>query len=195
MATSSQRGALLERHRYINVDYDRWWDAVAGGFIEDMKAVGITVDRMYFSGFASQGDGACFEGSITDSLAYLDHHHAGQYPMIRKLIEHGGDVYAKCRHTGRYYHEYCTTFSVGADYMLAVLPCPTEFHETVAEQLQAGLDTEVAEFETSVIEQWRTYMQQLYRKLEEEYDYFTSDEAVWETLEANELTEDDEGEE
>jgi hypothetical protein len=38
-----------------------------------------------------------------------------------------------------------------------------------------------------VIEQWRTYMQDLYRKLEEEYDHLTSDEAVWETIEANEL--------
>jgi len=30
-------------------------------------------------------------------------------------------------------------------------------------------------------------MQDLYRLLEAEYDYLTGDEAVWETIEANEL--------
>jgi hypothetical protein len=38
-------------------------------------------------------------------------------------------------------------------------------------------------------------MQQLYRKLEEEYDYLTSDDGVWDTLVANELVEDLEEEE
>jgi hypothetical protein len=43
------------------------------------------------------------------------------------------------------------------------------------------------DFETAVTEQWRTYMRELYRKLEAEHEYDTSDEAVWETITANEL--------
>ena len=47
----------------------------------------------------------------------------------------------------------------------------------------------MGDFETAVTEQWRTYMHELYRKLEAEYEYLTSDEAVWETITANELIE------
>ena len=73
-----------------------------------------------------------------------------------------------------------------------MLPQPTEFHETIAEQWQGQLEDEVDAFEKDVTEQWRTYMQDLYRKLEEEYDHLVSDEAVWDTIEANELDEDEE---
>lgn len=157
-----------------------------------MKVVGITVWRSYFSGFCSQGDGACFEGTLDDALKYLDHHHKDQYPMIRKLLEHGGCVYARCEHRGNYCHENYTEFWVDADTLTGMVPQPTEFHETIVEQWQSQLEDELNDFEKGVIEQWRTYMQDLYRKLEAEYDYLTSDEAVWETIEANEL---DEGEE
>jgi len=28
MVASSQRTALLDKHRYINVEFDKWWDCV-----------------------------------------------------------------------------------------------------------------------------------------------------------------------
>ena len=187
--SSSQRTALLEKYRDINVDFD-WWQDVYEQFRTDMDAVGITVARMFFSGFWSQGDGACFIGYLGNALTYLDHHHKDQYPMIRKLLEAGGEVYARCSHRGLYYHENCTEFWVDADTLTGMLPQPTEFHERVAEQWQAALDAEVVAFEENVTDQWRTYMRELYRRLEEEYDSRTSDDAVWDTIEANELIED-----
>lgn len=192
MVTSEQRERLIERHRYINVEHDEWWDCVYADFREDMKAVGINVARMYFSGFCSQGDGACFEGSLEDTLKYLDHHHKGQYPMIRKLLENDGCIYARCENRGRYYHENSTEFWVDSDTLTGMLPQPTEFHETIAEQWQGDLEDEINDFEKDVIAQWRTYMQDLYRKLGAEYDNLTGDEAVWETIEANELDADEE---
>lgn len=187
MENLEQRERLIERHRYINVEHDHWWDCVYADFQEDMRAVGIHVDRMYFSGFWSQGDGACFEGTFDNVRTYLDHHHKDQYPMIRKLLEHEGGVYARCGHSGNYYHQYCTVFWVDSDTLTGMLPQPTEFHEAIAAQWQGELEDEVSDLEKNVIEQWRTYMQDLYGKLEDEYDYLTSDEAVWEAIEANEL--------
>jgi len=140
---------------------------VYSDFREDMKAVGINVIRMYFSGFWSQGDGACFEGTLDGAQRYLDHHHKDQYPMIRKLLEHEGEVYARCEHRGRYYHQNGTEFWVDCDTLTGMLPQPTEFHEQIAEQWQRQLEVEIADFEQDVIEQWRSYMQDLYRKLEE----------------------------
>ena len=51
----------LEELRYINVDYENWADDT----IEQIKRIGsylgIEIDQVLYSGFSSQGDGACFE--------------------------------------------------------------------------------------------------------------------------------------
>ena len=191
MVSSSQRTALLEKYRYINVEFHDWWGCVEEDFKQDMKEVGIQVDKVYFSGFWSKSDGACFAGSMSDgALKYLDHHHKDQFPMIRKLIEAGGGVYAYCKHDGRYYHEYCTSFWTDNDRFVGILECPTEFQEQVAEQWDDLLTNEMADLEEAITNQWRTYMKEVYRNLEEEYDYLTSDDEVWATIEANELIED-----
>lgn len=192
MVASSQRTALLDKHRYINVEFDKWWDCVESDFVEDMKLVGIRVDKLYFSGFHSQGGDAFFVGSLGNALTYLDHHHQGQYPMIRKLLEHGGDVWAGSRHTGRYYHSNSVTVSAGSDELWQCLTPKSELQDAVIRQWDILLSVEIVAFEEALADQWRTYMDEVYRKLEAEYEYLTSDEAVWETLEANELIEETE---
>lgn len=190
MMNSEQRDYLMEKHRYINVAFDDWWDCVYEDFKQDMREVGIDVGRIYFSGFCSQGDGACFEGRFDNLRTYLNHHHKDQYPFIRKLLEHGGNVYIESKHRGPYYHEGCTAFSIEcSEIFFHLVECPTEFHAKIADIWDDKLERELCDFERDVIEQWRTYMQDLYRKLETEYDYLTSDEAVWEAIEANELDE------
>lgn len=177
---------LVEKYRYINVEHSDWYDHVFENFREDMKAVGIDVRHMYFSGFWSQGDGACFTGALDNALIYLDHHHKDEFPMIRKLLEHHGEVYVRCQHKGRYYHENSTEFWVDADTLIGMLPQPTEFHRAIADQWQEELEMEMCRFEANVICQWQTYMRDLYRTLEAEYDHLISDEVVWETIQAME---------
>ena len=187
MVTSSQRTALLEKYSYINVEHDTWWDCVYSDFTEDMKALGIEVQRMFFSGFSSQGDGACFNGKLDNALTYLDHHHKDQYPMIRKLLDAGGMVYVNSQNDGRYFHEHCVSFWIDNDTLRGMIDQPTEFHVEVVEAWQDLLDKEMDDFTTQVEEQWRTYMRDLYRKLEAEYDCLTSEDAIWDTIVANEL--------
>ena len=190
MMNLEQRERLMEKHRYINVEFDHWWDCVYSDFKEDMREVGIDVTRIYFSGFYTQGSGACFEGGFANLRTYLNHHHKDQYPMIHKLLEHGGHVYTRCEHRGNYYHENCTDFSTEcSELFYHLVECPTEFHEQIVDTWDKQLEHEICDFERDVIEQWRSYMGDLYRKLEEEYDYLVSDEAVWDTIEANELDE------
>ena len=187
MVVSSQRTALLEKYRSINIDYDKWWDCVESDFKEDMEKVGIYVDRIFFSGFSCQGDGACFAGKLDNPLVYLDHHHKDQYPMIRKLLENGGSIYTHCKQTGNYYHENSIELWMDHDLLYAVIDQTTEFHVAVVEVWDALLDAEMTDFDTKLTEQWKTYMRDLYRKVEAEYEYLTSDEAVWETIAVNEL--------
>lgn len=186
--SSERREELLNAHRHINVDDTDWWNCVYSGFREDMKAVGIDVRRMFFSGFWSQGDGACFEGEFDNLRTYLDHHHRDQYPMIRKLLGHGGYIHITATHHGMYHHENSILFSVDwADAFYHLIECPTEFHEQVVDTWDKQLSQEIDDFERDVTEQWRTYMGDLYSRLEAEYEYLVSDEAVWEAIEANEL--------
>lgn len=189
MVASSQRTALLEKYRYINVEHNNWWDCVESDFIEDMKQVGIQVDKIYFSGFWSQGDGACFVGSLDNALTYLNHHHADQFPMLRKLIEMGGAVRATSEHRGRYYHSSSVSINAECEEFWQCANPKSELQEAVIQRWDGMVDKEIVDFEAALAEQWRTYMDDLYRKLEEEHDYLTSDDAVWDTLEANELIE------
>lgn len=189
MVASSQRTALLEKYRYINVEHNNWWDCVESDFTEDMKQVGIEVDKIYFSGFWSQGDGACFVGSLDNALTYLNHHHVDQFPMLRKLIEMGGGVWATSEHRGRYYHSSSVSINAECDPFWQCANPKSELQEAVIQRWDDMVDKEIVDFEAALAEQWRTYMDDLYTKLEEEHDYLTSDDAVWDTLEANELIE------
>lgn len=186
------KSQILDDHRYWNVDGLEWWDRVYDDFKEDMKAIGIEVDKMYFSGFWSQGDGACFEGRVCDwglflkSLGYTN-------PLF---IEHF-DKHAEfaVRHCGRYYHENCTSFS--AEFHL-----PEDYDEEEFLQLY-GYGEELRDaaliaalslpensgdaLESQFEEAFKDHMRDLYRRLEEEYEYLTSDEVVLESLEAHDM--------
>lgn len=195
MARSSQQNSLIEKYRYINVEFHDWWQDVYSGFTEDMKEVGIAVERMYFSGFYSQGDGACFVGCFDNTRTYLDKHHADQFPMIRKLLDHGGDVYATSTHTGHYYHSHSITIILEGDSLWQCIESKSELQDKIIEQWDELLTKEMSDLETAITDQWRAYMDELYDRLEKEYEYLTSDDAVWDTIEANELEEEVEEEE
>jgi hypothetical protein len=179
---------LIEKYRHINVDHDDWWDYIYGNFKKRMSEQGILVTDMYFSGFCSQGDGACFEGWIENTPLFLEKHcKPDEYPMIRKLLACGGTCSIKSEHRGHYSHEYCVWFDVTADELWRLLPTPTEFHEQVVKTWDSQLEYELPDFENDAKEVFRRYMRELYYELSTEYDYLTSDEIVWEAIQANEL--------
>ena len=56
--------SLIDKYRYYNVEHIDWWEYTYNEFTERMKQKGIGVDRMFFSGFWSQGDGASWSGDV-----------------------------------------------------------------------------------------------------------------------------------
>lgn len=185
---------LIEKHRDINTDHD-WWDCTYSDFKERMRGIGIEVDKMYFSGFCSQGDGACFEGKVDDwglflqSLGYTD----------KVLIQHATDHFRfSVKHSGHYYHENCTSFSADLctpdteteeDFIERYGPYPWDADDVRTKAWLALLNQyDSTKLEDEFEEAFKDHMRQLYKDLEAEYDYLTSDEVVWESLEANEMT-------
>ena len=187
--------SLIEKYRHWNVEHVEWWQCTYEDFKQQMGEQGIYVSDMYFSGFWSQGDGACFEGFVEDMKQYLEKNFKpDDYPMIRKLLDGGGSVKFSVKHSGHYYHENCTQFYIEADRLEHVLDAPSDFHVAVLENYDQLLDGEIVDFEKESVEIFKNFMRKFYRDLEQEYDHLTSDEAVREAIEANELT-NDEGEE
>ena len=194
---------LINKFRDINVDNDWWYDHVYEDFVESMTAYGIEVDRMFFNGFWSQGDGACFEGSVNDwglfldSCGYTEAEHSALHKLARQRRLYPFGWSFSVSHRGHYYHEECTYFHVD-------MPNPDyygreEFIENYTPydwkiddirtlawyEILTGYDYDG--LERDFTEYFKSHMRDLYRNLWAEYEYLVSDEAVWDAIEANEL--------
>ena len=158
--------------------FEDWWEFVE----EDTKNIGalmgITVDKLYFSGFWSQGDGACFEGSyeyvkggakaVKDETGGTDKDLlAIAYGLQAEQRRNFYGLSASVKQRGHYYHEFCTEIDVQDNRENAPWQVSDEVEEAIKDLL-------------------RDFMRWIYRNLEKEYEYQTSFEAVSETIEANE---------
>ena len=189
---------MIEKHRDINV-FDDWWiSSTYDSFRTQMTNKHIEVDDIRFSGFWSQGDGASFTGYIKGNARFLkDHDLTETYPWITKLLGMGGDYTLTIeRVSSHYVHEN----TIGVDLSYTCMFCHTieqddDLRSIIADRWDQHLDEEYASICGVVTEIVRGYCRELYKQLEEEYNYLTSDEAVWESIEINELDHTDEEEE
>ena len=180
-------------YREGNLDYD-WWDFMFEDFATIGNLLGIEFDTrpvklmgggtrydpcIYFSGFWSQGDGACFEGRYSYNKGALKkikehapndkvlHEIASSLQEIQKLNFYG--AYARITHRGNYNHSYSMTIDVDRD------------------------DASVVG-EDDLVQCMRDFADWMYRQLEKEYEWLNSDEVVDESIIANEYEFDEEGE-
>lgn len=188
------RDEILDKHRDWNVDHIEWWDGVYDVFRRDMDAIGIDVDKMYFSGFWSQGDGACFEGMVRDWPKFL----TSLGYTCQALISHSENSFTfRVRHSGRYYHENCTSFYADLcvpnsaddqDFAERHGPYPWDADCVRTAAWMALLNEyDSSKLEDEFEEAFKGHMRELYSRLEVEYDHLTSDESVLESLDANDM--------
>lgn len=192
------RDEILDKHRHYNTEHLEWWGSVYDDFKHDMDAIGIEVHRMYFSGFWSQGDGACFEGRVfswEDFLASLGR----KDPALITLADRAHWKF-DVEHKGHYYHENCTRF----DSCLATLDSNDALDDEEFAQVFSPYKSEIQtaawmaliadyrreDLEQEFTEAFKDHMRALYNRLEVEYDHLTSDESVLEALDANDMLED-----
>lgn len=177
------REELLEEYRYVNVDHTSWWEFIYKDMRERLEAAGFHIDNFYWTGFWSQGDGACFEGHVWSSKKFYDAHFTPeQFPWVHQLIDMNGTTDIRAEHRGPYYHAHSVSINVDIEPFEQV--CRTdELEQAAAVVWDAKLEEEFPRFEEAVTEVLRGYMQELYKLLNDEYDYLTSDEAVGEYIE------------
>lgn len=172
--SESEKQSALDEYRDINASDSFWYESTYEDAKEISALMGFDIDRIYFSGFWSQGDGACFEGDLgyakqcakaVKEYAPLDaelHQIAEAWQELQK--RHFYQIGAKVKHSGHYQHENCTSFDVWR-----------------------GDEYASGELEESVKEIARDYMRWIYERLKEAYEHYTSDECVAESLIANEI--------
>jgi hypothetical protein len=137
-----------------------------------MGGASYTEPAIWWSGFSSQGDGACFEGRYAyakGALAALkgyapsDETLAGIAAALQQVQRANGyKLTATVKHSGHYYHPGCTA--------IEVMKGEDEADDAAAETVRAAL---------------RSFMDWIYKRLGENNDYLTSDEAIDESIEAN----------
>jgi len=139
---------------------------------------GFDITNIYYSGFWSQGDGACFEGTwrARDVKAAelkancpLDeelHRIADECARIAGLFPH---AYLKVEHRGFYYHRYCTDFTL-----------------SIVDENEDEIDTQDANnAAAALIQVSRDAMLWIYHQLEKEYDYRSANEQVDDGIRCN----------
>lgn len=207
--SKERRDALLEKHRNTNVEHVEWYDGVYKMFVEDCVEKGIDVDThdvktmggktvakpsIYFSGFWSQGDGACFDGHVSDWPKFLAA--CGRVDLVPLYEKLDPTLVLSWCQSGHYQHSGCTSFN-------SDLCVENPFDEDDDVLQYATWDT-IAEggdifnaLEDDFIKYVRGLMDDLYTTLEEEHDYLTGDETVAAYILDNceeELVEEDEDE-
>lgn len=99
----------IEKNYYINVDYPDWGDFIIEDWKIKLKEIGFENINIYYSGFGSQGDGACFDADIDiDKIAnYLQSKNLINEDEKNKFINLQDDFYLtiKSSNNCRYCHE------------------------------------------------------------------------------------------
>lgn len=198
MTFTDEQLKLIEKHRDINVCFS-WYDDTIEDFVAMLaKEYGIEVSTkdVAFSGFYSQGDGASFTGIIRNDKQFLEAHGlADSYPTVYKYVCGGGLLDMVCdRFPSMYCHENTMFVSWSNDMRFWDIPpydkCDPmgdDLRGMILRDLQAKLEIELTELEESMTEVFRDHARELYKTLEQEYDFLTSDQQVWEAIVACEL--------
>jgi hypothetical protein len=172
----------------INVDYD-WYEPIFYDFQAIVKTLGITltINHIHFSGFYSQGDGSAFKATVNlpelaeavknESWRSYTPHLELDLPVceaenrILKLIKNEAiDISPQIVQPTRSY------------YVRAELNNQFPYNNHRFDRIEAELE-KLEQWLQVVAEKLNRY---LYKSLQDDYDYQTSDKAMIEAIEANE---------
>lgn len=173
--TEEQKQKAYEKNGYDL--FHGWWQFVYDDAIAIGEKFGIHIENIYFSGFSSQGDGACFEGtfsyqkggaSVVKNYAPNDkelHDIVDQWQKLQR--QNFYSISGKVRQSGHYNHSGCTVFDFEDS---------RDYHGFT----NSSFDEE------SFSQCLRDFMDWIYNRLEEEHDCLTSFESFAESAKANE---------
>lgn len=146
----------------INTDYD-WYEFLIEDLETQLDEIGFEGAKIAFSGFSSQGDGASFDATIN----------LEKFTTNKRLLSLARECdfrIDKTSFANHYSHEKTRFVEYNA--------IGSKRHTRINEALQ-NLSNEIEALRLSK-------SKEIYRTLEEDFEYRTSEEAIIETIKANE---------
>lgn len=174
---AKERAIEKERHNQCYLDCE-WWEFVYEHHTQAIKKAGFDITRIYFSGFWSQGDGAMFEYDGLDKKLLYKAVDSLDLPKWKKAILKNGYISGKGVQSGRYCHENSCSHSIYIETDNGMQ------HYDNIEKLFYEYTTDIEEYIEGF---YIDLCSDLYKELESEYEYLTSDESISEYLIANEF--------
>lgn len=178
--TGEARSRALQKLAEWNTSHD-WWDYTVDDAKRMGAILGIQIDDVRFSGFSSQGDGASFVGSYryANGSRKAIRREAPQDTELHRIADKLADIERR-----NFYRLTATvTERRGAHYA----------HEyTVDVETDDGRDDDTGDKGT-LADTLRDFMRWVYKQLEQEYEYQTSEQACIESADANEYEFDESG--
>jgi len=204
----SEQSQQKAREWYIEgMDYE-WWDSVYEMAIEDGKEKGFYIDKIYFSGFHSQGDGASWIGQV-DVRQWLEENLPDSIGLSAwcQLIQEGVvSMHVKVEANNTHYcHESTMQFGEVLDDTDVFEDDYTMQKESIFKGMEIQHLFDIIEsdnncpikstegIEQAIAESGRGYAKDIYQRLREEYEYLRSEEMMLDHFDANDYFFDSDG--
>lgn len=178
------RERAIEQWRNENPEYPdyEWCDCVIDEWTKKLEGMGFYNIKIYFSGFWSQGDGACFDADVEAKELFVHLGHGDQldaWDAIAKL-----DL----------------EFEV-PEFSFSIETVNTRYSHHNTRDLYFEIENDMSEDNVDIISDWakeaedlRTDLcHEIYRDLEKEYESLISDESIAEEISARGIMFDEEG--
>jgi hypothetical protein len=188
------------RDWYIEgMDYE-WWEGTYEMVIEDGKEKGFYIDKIFFSGFHSQGDGASWIGQVDirqwleenmpDSIGITAWCQLIQEDVISKFIKVEANNSHYCHESTMQFGEIMDDTDNFEDEHELQLPSIFKGMDirTVFELIESdnGCPIKSTEgIEQAIVESGKDYAIDIYQRLKEEYEYLCSEEMMLDHFDAN----------
>jgi hypothetical protein len=206
----SDQAKQKAREWYLEgMDYE-WWEGVYEMAKTDGYEKGFCIDKIYFSGFHSQGDGASWTGQV-DIGAWLKAHAPdtiGVSALIALINTDYVEKHISVSTSGRYSHEnsmdfgevqYDGRFYDGDELDWAELKEETMSGQGIFDGMRIAdmLDLihtdeacpykfhNIAQLDVDIEESCKDYARDIYQRLREEYEYLCSEEMMIDHFDAN----------
>ncbi|MCT3651527.1 hypothetical protein HZR02_08715 [Elizabethkingia anophelis] len=180
----------FEKYRHFNVEDGSWYEGEYEDFTAICKTIGVIIDNdgIFFSGFWSQGDGSTFKSTI-DEVKFIKGINSEAWKeyaptlelnfkecpcdkQVIRLIEKG---LIECS---------CITETPNRGYWLETW---TDYHFIPSRETELpNIDYELEKLDKWLRECLNRLNNYLYKSLEKQYEFETSDESLKEAFAANE---------
>ena len=188
---------------------DDWYECVYENAKQEGKERGFLIEDIQFSGFHSQGDGASWTGEV-NFAKFIEYHiqpndpDYARYVVLLELIKEGWlDKFTEIYRYGYMYSHSNTMRSGGVN----ITPLDDLDHDNLdtlatgimqganVYELSRAIDYEylVNDLDTRVLEKAREYADDIYKRLEADYESYMTDEVFEELIYINGWRFDDAG--